>query len=286
MVRTAPAGPRSSADYALTTDTTDAAGQHTASALYGNDGSAGAVIGVSEAPGEAVRHGYIGQLYELLGYGLLATNYYPPEGGTTQLIPVRTADEGTNLIIPATGVTWSIVSGPLLSISPAGLVTAGAVFENTAALVRADFGGPEGELSLYVQDTEPDNFGSYAGDGLPDAWQHQYFGEDHPLAGPLDDADHDGDTNLFEYNAGLIPSDPASVFHFSFVPADGPGVRISLHPVLAGHNYTLQSSPDLSAGIWNDVPNVTLNDAGDTRTVTDPVPGTLRRYYRVAVSRE
>lgn len=58
--------------------------------------SIGAIVGISgEATSATVaKHGYIGQLYDLLGYGLPATNLYPPEAGTTQLITVRTADDG------------------------------------------------------------------------------------------------------------------------------------------------------------------------------------------------
>lgn len=44
---------------------------------------------------------------------------------------------------------------------------------------------------------------------LDDAWQNQYFGLDNPLAAPT--ADPDGETNSFEFTAGLIPSDPQSL---------------------------------------------------------------------------
>ena len=68
------AGPRSSTDYAIPTDTTDAAGKRATSANYTHDGSAGGLVGVSTvgAPVETVKSGYIGQLYEVTGLTLTA----------------------------------------------------------------------------------------------------------------------------------------------------------------------------------------------------------------------
>jgi len=55
-----------------------------------------------------------------------------------------------------------------------------------------------------VFDTIPDNFRSYAGDGLLDGWQVQYFGQNNPKAGPSVDATGTGQTNLFKCVAGLV----------------------------------------------------------------------------------
>ena len=67
-------------------------------------------------------------------------------------------------------------------------------------------------------DNIPDNFGSYAGDGLGDDWQVQYFGQNNPNAGPLRDPNGDGQTNAFEDTAGLVPNDPNSRFTFTIAP--------------------------------------------------------------------
>ena len=282
------AGTRTSTDYAITTDIVDSAGQRTASALYRNDGSAGAIIGVSSVPGEVARHGYIGQLYELIGYGLLASTYYPPEGGTTQLFTVRTTDEGTNVVIPTTGFTFGVVSGPLTGVSPAGLVTAGVVYENTPAEVRATSAAFTGELrlQLYVQDTIPDNFGSYAGDGLPDAWQFQYFGLDNPLAAPGADADGTGQTNLFKYTAGLDPIDPASRFvleiHSGLLATER---RLVFYPRLPDRTYTIEFRPSLGAGQWDPLGGTTFADQTNVRTVTDHHAATPARFYRVRITK-
>ena len=284
------AAPRTSSDYAITTDTVDSAGQHTASAggLYGNDGSAGAVVGVSSVPGEVTKHGFIGQLYELLGYGLLASNYYPAELGTTQLFPVRTADDGTNTVIPTTGFTFSVLSGPITNISATGLVTAGAVYQNTTAVVGATSPAFVGQLTLplYVQDTLPDNFGSYAGDGIPDSWQFQYFGLNNPLAAPGADASGTGQTNLFKYTAGLNPLDPNSRFVLTIQSGlTSTQRRLVFYPRLADRTYIIEFRSSLTTGQWDPLGATTFADQANIRTVTDPNAGVPARFYRVRITK-
>ena len=290
LAHTGYAGPRVSANYSIFTDTTDTAGQRTASAsgLYTNVGSAGTLVGVSSSADEVARHSYIGQLYDLAGYGLLATDYYPAELGTTQLITVRTTDEGTNVVIPTTGFTFSVVSGPLAGVSAGGLVTAGAVYENTAAVVGATSAEFAGQLllSFFVQDTIPDNYGSYAGDGLPDSWQKQYFGLNNPLAAPGADADGTGQTNLFKYLAGLNPLDPNSRFvleiHNGILATER---RLVFYPRLPDRTYTIEYRPNLTAGQWDPLGGTTFSDLGDSRTITDHNAATPVRYYRVVITK-
>ena len=282
------ADPRTSPHYSIVAETTDAAGHGAASANYANVGSAGGLIAVSGAAGEVAKAGFIGQLYDLLGYGLLASSYYPPELGTTQLFPVRTADDGTNVVIPPAGFTFGIASGPLVSISPTGLVTAGAVYQNTPASVNATSSAFAGmlQLPLYVQETTPDNFGSYAGDGLDDAWQFQYFGLDNPLAAPGVDADGSGLTNLFKYTAGLDPIDPNSRFMLDIYNGLlATERRLVLYPRFGGRTYTIESRASLTSGQWTPLGGTTFADQGDTRTVTDHNAATPSRYYRVLITK-
>ena len=281
---------RTSAGYSITTETTDAAGQRTASVSYTNDGSLGGIVGISTvaSPAGIVKHSYIGQLYDLLGYGLLASDYYPAELGTTQLFPVRTADDGTNVVIPTTGFTFSVVSGPVTSISPTGLVTAGPVYQNTTAVVGATSAAFAGQLQLqlHVQDTLPDNFGSYAGDGIPDSWQFQYFGLDNPHAAPGADANGTGQTNLFKYTAGLNPLDPNARFVLEI--REGLTVnerRLVFHPRLPDRTYVIEYRPSLTTGQWGPLGGTTFADDGNIRTVTDSVGVLSERFYRVKITK-
>ena len=46
----------------------------------------------------------------------------------------------------------------------------------------------------------------------------QDFGEDNADAGPNVDADEDGDSNLYEHHARLLPTDPTSFLEIAVTP--------------------------------------------------------------------
>ncbi len=283
---------RTSDHYAIAAETIDYGGQRVTSSSYAIQGSITSVTGVSEntSPVATVaRHGFIGQLYELLGYGLLASDFYPPEEGSTQILPVRTADDGTNLVIPTTGFTFAGLEGPITGISPTGLVETASIYEDTPAIVGATsplFAG-QLQLSLNVLDTKPDNFGSYAGDGLADAWQRLHFGLDNPLAAPLLDPDGDGQNNRFEYIAGINPTDPLSRFLLSIEPiTDEPNKKeLKFSPVLADRTYTVKSNTMLTGGVWADLTDQTDDHAEPVRSVIDHAANEQKKFYNVEISK-
>ena len=283
------AGQRMSANYTILADTVDAAGSRTVSANYTNAGSASVIAGVSTnaAPAETAKSGYIAQLYDLTG---LLVNSNPPdvnEGASLQLAAWQLLDDATFLTTDANAVTWGIVSGPITGISASGLVTAGLVYQNTSATVQGTFGGFAGTLNFTVFDSIPDNFGAYAGDGLGDDWQVQYFGlPPNPAAGPLFDPDGDGQTNQFEFIAGLAPNDPASTFHLQIAPVPGQPSRkiVIFSPRLDGRTYIVVSRPTLSAA-WQPLTTSTQSDNGAERTVTDLDATGEKKFYRVEITR-
>ena len=205
------------------------------------------------------------------------------------MLDIGADDEDFSLPLDAeaVGVAWSVASGPLTGISTGGLATADVVYQNTAATAQGSFAGDTDTLGLTVVDTLPDNFGTYAGDELVDAWQVQYFGLNNPNAAPLIDADSDGFDNLFEYNAGIIPTDPLSTFHWSTEPVPGFPLerRLIFSPRYAGHTYTVKTSTDLDSNSWISLAGATTTDAGDVRTVLDPNADGERRFYRVEISK-
>ena len=283
------AGPRSSSSYTVPTDSTDAAGGHASSSSYGSDASLGGITGISTAtsPAETAKSGYIGQLYQVTGLQLTATPTTINESGTRQLGAAQVLDDNSTLALQAASITWSVQSGPLTGISSSGLATADIVGQTTAATVQGSYQGLSATLSLSVLDTIPDNFGSYAGDGLPDSWQHQYFGADNPLAAPTADATGTGQNNLFKYTAGLDPTDPTSRFITAVGPAsptDTSAHTITISPRLPDRTYTIQYSTDLSASGWHTLTGATILDNGQTRTITDPDTTSLQKFYRVQVS--
>lgn len=283
------AGPRTSTNYTVATDTTDGGGEHTTSLAYTNDGSLGGITGISTvaSPAQTAKHGYLGQITEVTALQLAATPTTVDETATRQLSAAQVRDDGSLVELAATDVTWSVASGPLSGIDTSGLATAATVYQNTAASAQGDYAGASGTLGLTVLNTLPDNFGLYAGDELDDAWQSQYFGPDNPLAGPLLDADQDGFSNKFEYDAGIIPTDPMSVFRWRVEPvADQPGqARIVFSPRLPDRTYTVKTSTDLLSSNWIPLSGAAVTDNATERTVTDLDASGQRKFYRVDIAK-
>lgn len=278
------AGPRSSSSYSVPTDSTDASGAPATSSSYSSAGSTGGITGMASVSASyTARSGYLGQLYQITALQLAATPATISESSTRQLSAAHLLDDGTTLVLPATGISWAVQAGPLTGISSSGLATAGLVGQDSPATVQGSYQGLSATLGLTVLDTIRDNFGSYAGDGLPDSWQLQYFGANNPLAAPTADATGTGQNNLFKYTAGLNPTDPASRL-VTAVGAATSSHTITISPRLPDRTYTVQYSTDLGVNNWQPLTGATVQDNGQTRTVTDPDAASTRKFYRVLVS--
>ena len=144
-----------------------------------------------------------------------------------------------------------------------------------------------GSLNFTVLDTILDNFGSYAGDGLGDDWQVQYFGQNNPLAAPALDPDGDGLTNLFEFTAGLVPTDPQSHFtlRIQSVPGQPAQKNVVFRPRLDGRTYAVQTRSGLNGGVWTPLISGLASDNGDERIVTDPNATGGLKFYRIQITR-
>ncbi len=281
------AGPRTSANYTVLTDTTGTGGKRTTSAAYTNTGSAGGIACTSTvaAPAETAKAGFIAQLTEPTGLTLTAASLTVNETATDPLGAWLALDDATFLAIPSASVAWS-ATGPF-TIASSGLGTAGVVFQNTSATAQGIYLGQTGTLGLTVLDTIADNFGTYAADGLGDDWQVQYFGENNPLAAPAVDADADGNNNLFEFTAGLVPTSNGSRFAMRVDPAPASAIKklIVFSPIVAGRTYTVEFRTSLTSGNWAPLTTFTQSDAGNERTVTDTAGGGAQKFYRVNVSK-
>lgn len=283
------AGPRASTNYQIAADSADAGGRRATSANYAHDGSAGDVAGLSTlaAPATAAKHGYVGQLTERTGLALTGAAATVNEGGTLQLGAWQTLDDASLLAVPSSSVTWSVPSGPLVAIDAGGLARAGLVYQDAAAIAQADYLGDSAAFALTVLNVTDDDFGAYAGDGIADAWQVQYFGEDNPAAVANADPDGDGQSNLFEFTAGLVPTDPQSVFQLRLAPVAGLPAQMKLvfSPRLDGRSYEIQFRNSLTAGAWQPLLGATVDDDGLDRTVTDPSATGAARFYRVEITK-
>ena len=83
------------------------------------------------------------------------------------------------------------------------------------------------------------------GDGLPDSWENEKFG--NLTATATADSDGDGTTNLMEYLAGTNPSSAASVFRPASHVAGGNLVLTV--PTVSGRSYRVWGTANLQ-GSW------------------------------------
>lgn len=282
----ASASPRNSAHYSIDMDSIDQGGGMLVSADYSINASindSGATASES-ASGYVVKGGYIGQLFDVVGVIPTASASNIGEGLTLQLGAAQVLDDATLLPFSPSLAAWSVVSGPISGIGANGLASAAIVYQDTQAAVRASYQGFTGTLSLTVLNVNTDDYGSYAGDGIPDDWQVRNFGLNNPNAAPNKDTTGTGQTNLFKYVAGLDPTDPTSVFRVSVKPVLGqPNQKqIVFSPVLPGRTYTVYYSTDMAS--WNALTGASQSDSDSERTLTDTGVAVKAKFYKVKIS--
>ena len=287
--RIADAAPRTSGNYSITAEALAGGGARVQSANYQIDASIGDVIGISTAPESTVKHGYAGQLYDLIALRVTGPSSDAlNENASRQLQVVPLADDLTTLApLDSSTVEWSIVSGPVASVSPTGLATAAHVYVDSPAAVAGSALGLRGQWSFAVLNVSLDDYKAYGGDGIDDAWQVGHFGEENPSAGPLVDADGDGHNNLFEYTAGLVPTDANSVFRLRIenVPGEPTQRRLIFSPRLDDRTYTPQFRTSLTSGAWDRLTGATQRDNGSERTVTDSNATEASKFYRIEIAK-
>ncbi len=238
---------QSSADYALVTAVFDEGGGEQTSADYAQRSSLVGTHGIaSDATPSVARAGFIAQLYEAASLQLLPVNTVINEGGARQFGAVVTFDDATTLLPATTDVAWSVLSGPIDSVSSSGLVTAGHVYADAIGRIGGSFGGLSQLLTITVRNISDDDFGFYAADGLSDVWQVGWFGESNPAGRADRDADGDGQNNAFEFLSGYSPLDGNAFLKTRVLSWDGSTAQLELSRVQPGTQYEIESSPDLA----------------------------------------
>ena len=267
--------------------TFDAGGKRTTSASYTMDGSVGGIGGISVAAGDTARHGYIGQLAEVVSVSVTSTPNTVNEDAAGQLSGTATLDDSSVSVLVGNDIAWASAIYPLAAVDGNGLATASTVYATTNATFNGFYLGASGVGSLLVLDTNPDNFGSYAGDGLPDWWQVQYFGFNNPNAAPTLDIDGTAQNNFFKYVAGLDPTNPASIFVLKIASVTGQPSQKNLifHPIAGGRTYTVQFSTNLVSTAYTNLtgfsgPQTNVNEV----TVTDLDATTPTKFYRIDIN--
>lgn len=277
-------------DYNLAFSTTSEAGRRGTSLDYQVQASiTQGQGGVLQSTDYVVYPHLPGQLYTPVEMQITAAPATITENGTKQLAATQVMDDATTLPLPAAEVTWDAISGPITGISAAGVAQAGTVYQNTAASVQGSASGITGTQNLTVLDSIPDNFGNYAGDGLPDGWQVQTMGVSGTSGGPSLDPDGDGLSNLMEYALGLDPVLRSTLLANAALNAGNLEYIYtrSKTAFTGGIQFQVQWSETLEASSWSgsNVTEQVLSDDGTTQQVKATLPAGSggRRFVRLRV---
>ncbi len=270
-----------------TTASLVAGGGRSAGGAYINEGCIGGLAGVAVGERAVARHGFAGQLVEVCGLSVSSVQGQVAEAATAQLCGAAILDDDSTTLLNGGEIAWDLPAWPLAGIDANGAATAAIIYADTRATVGGTYAGVPGTGSLLVVDTSPDNFGSYAFDGLPDAWQVGNFGFDHAAAGPEDDPDGDGQNNRFEHVAGVEPTNAASrfVLRIATVPGQPGERRLIFGPRWSDRAYTPEFRTNLAAGAgWQTLETTTVSDDGTERTVTDLDANAPAKFYQVGIA--
>lgn len=273
----------------LVTSSVDGGGKRSTSASYTMDGSLGGIGGISSvvSPPETVKHGYIGQLYDVVSVSVAGTPASVNETSTSQLSGTATMDDATVAALTGSDVSWNVPALPIASINGSGLATASAVYQDTSGPFSGGYLGVLGSGSLLVLNSNPDNYGIYANDNIPDSVQVQYFGLDNPNGVASADADGTGQNNLFKYVAGLDPTNPASIFvlKIASVPGQPSQKKLTFLPWASGRTYTPEFRTDLTAGSYATLLGYSGPTTNSTEiSVTDVDATQPNKFYRIRIS--
>ncbi len=262
------------------------AGSSGSSSVYSNYSAvccspAGVVSSLSDRT--HAKTGCMGQVYEVTELSFASTSNEAAEESTLQLAGRALLDDGSVMDLQPDHVQWRVVSGPILNVSLFAVVTTSTVASDMSATFEAVWHGHHALHPITVLDVIPDNYGLYAGDGISDRWQSDYFGLNNSSALPLGDPDGDGQTNRFEFIAGLDPTDPLSFFRLRVSVGSG-SADLTFYPVVPDKTYTVQFQESLLIGEWVELRNLTSSDKGVERTVVDDSAGpAASRFYRVEI---
>jgi len=144
-------------------------------------------------------------------------------------------------------------------------------------LVADDGDGHVAFSSIFSVQSSPDT----DGDGLPDAWERQYFGSlNAPEGGPEQDPDGDGLTNRQEFLAGTDPRVAASVLRITSVHFSEADVVIRFS-TMSGRSYRVERTANLDRDSWTTVADHVVGTGAVVEVSDFGADGQRRQFYRV-----
>ncbi|HWQ93774.1 MAG TPA: hypothetical protein VN673_19080, partial [Clostridia bacterium] len=143
------------------------------------------------------------------------------------------------------------------------------------------FNGRIDALRLYGRAEAILENGDWNGDGLPDAWQVEFFGGMTEREGePGNDFDGDGFNNMQEFLAGTNPTDAGDYLRIEWIETAGSGRALRFRAV-AGRSYSILYKDRLEEASWQRLADVPAQGASGAVVVADPNPSVTGRLYRL-----
>jgi hypothetical protein len=248
------------------------------------ESSIGGIGGVcsSAASVDILRSGYIGQLTEAARIEVTASPTETNEGAAVQLGGLLELDDSTVAVVEGSSVVWAAPAFPISSIGADGLAATAAVWSNTWGAVVGDYLGVSGSGAVLVLNSDADNCGIYACDGVPDDWQVKWFGPENP-AGKGCEKNVTGRDNRSTYIADLNPTDPDSVFEIVAISNQPSGRVVCFGTTSTERVYRLEYVPKLDGSTWTNLPGAAWTTGQPGQMSLSDTNATAARFYRVHV---
>jgi len=153
------------------------------------------------------------------------------------------------------------------------------------------FNGSIDEVKIYEFGKSGDEVATMYNDYLKadpyDNWASSFDLDPTTNGAPTADPDGDGQNNLFEFIAGVVPNDALSHFHWRVEedPLNSGQSRIVFSPRFGDRTYNLKTSTTLQASDWIDFTGGSVIDDGDERTVIDPDTSDASKFYRLEIAK-
>jgi hypothetical protein len=189
------------------------------------------------------------------------------QGRTVVFSVIATGAPPLNFRWLRNGVTWLADADPVLVITNC---QSNGVFRVVVTNLAGTVNGSSMSLTVL-----PDS----DGDGLPNAWETNYFG--NPTnANAAADVDGDGMINVDEFVAGTNPTNALSVLKITLSATNSGVLHFVAQPSIS---YGVQYRTNLSSDAWRVLSNISAQSQVRTMELRAPNPPLQsERFYRVA----
>ncbi len=118
------------------------------------------------------------------------------------------------------------------------------------------------------------------GDGMPDWWEQAHNLQPLDASDASEDADHDGATNLQEYQAGTDPNDAQSYLRFEGIYSTGNDCRLEFFAV-SNKTYSVLYLDVFPPATWQKLADTLAAPSNRVERLTDTNANSSFRFYRL-----